>query len=135
MKEIRKKAVASMLLGTMCLYSMPVLANTKEETVYTKIDNNSNPYSTIVSTKISNDNKSELLEDITNLLNIKNTNGDEEFTRDEDKIIWKSNGKAVQYQGETEKETPVTCKIKYELNGMEISAKEIVEVTEELFFI
>ncbi len=126
MKEIRKKAVASMLLGTMCLYSMPVLANTKEETVYTKIDNNSNPYSTIVSTKISNDNKSELLEDITNLLNIKNTNGDEEFTRDEDKIIWKSNGKAVQYQGETEKETPVTCKIKYELDGMEISAKEIV---------
>ena len=28
MKEIKKKAVASMLLGTMCLYSMPVLANT-----------------------------------------------------------------------------------------------------------
>lgn len=126
MKEIKKKAVASMLLGTMCLYSMPVLANTKEETVYTKLDNNSKVYSSIVSTKLSNDNKSELLEDITDLLNIKNTNGDEEFTRDGDKIIWKSKGKNIQYQGETNKETPVTCKIKYELNGEEVTAEKIV---------
>lgn len=126
MKEIRKKAVASMLLGTMCLYSMPVLANTKEETVYTKLDNNSNVYSTIVSTKLSNDNKNELLEDITDLLNIKNTNGDEEFTKEGDKIIWKSNGKDIQYQGEVNKETPVTCKVKYELNGEEVTAEKIV---------
>ena len=126
MKEIKKKAVASMLLGTMCLYSMPVLANTKEETVYTKLDNNSKVYSSIVSTKLSNDNKNELLGDITDLLNIKNTNGDEEFTREGDKIIWKSAGRDIQYQGETNKETPVTCKVRYELNGEEVTAEEIV---------
>lgn len=126
MKEISKKAVASMLLGSMCLYSMPVLANTKEETVYTKLDNNSNAYSTIVSTKLSNDNKSELLEDITDLLNIKNTNGEEEFTKEGDKIVWKSNGKNIQYQGESKKEIPITCKIKYELDGKEVTAEEIV---------
>lgn len=126
MKEISKKAVASMLLGSMCLYSMPVLANTKEETVYTKLDNNSNAYSTIVSTKLSNDNKSELLEDITDLLNIKNTNGEEEFTKEGDKIVWKSNGKNIQYQGESKKEIPIACKIKYELDGKEVTAEEIV---------
>lgn len=126
MKDIRKKAVASMLLGSMCLYSMPVLANTKEETVYTKLDNNSNAYSTIVSTKLSNDNKNNLLEDITDLLNIENTNGDEEFTKQGDKIVWKSNGKNIQYQGESEKEIPVTCKVKYELNGESVTAEKIV---------
>lgn len=126
MKDIGKKAVASMLLGSMCLYSMPVLANTKEETVYTKLDNNSNAYSTIVSTKLSNDNKNDLLEDITDLLNIKNTNGDEEFTKQGDKIIWKSNGKNIQYQGESENNTPIICKIKYELNGEEKTAEDIV---------
>ena len=81
MKEIKKKAVASMLLGTMCLYSMPVLANTKEETVYTKLDNNSKVYSSIVSTKLSNDNKSELLEDITDLTQMEMKNLQEMETK------------------------------------------------------
>lgn len=126
MKEIRKKVIASMLLGSICMTGMPVLANTKEETVYTKLDNNSNVYSTIVSTKLSNDNKSELIEDLTDLMNIENTNGDEEFTQEGNKIIWKSQGKNIQYKGESKKQTPVTCKIKYELNGEEVEAKDIV---------
>lgn len=126
MKQIGKKVVASMLLGSMCMTGMPVLANTKEETVYTKIDNNSKIYSTIVSTKLSNDNKDEFIQDLTDLINIENTNGDEEFKQEGNKIIWKSQGKDIQYKGESKKQTPVTCKIKYQLNGEEIDAKDIV---------
>ena len=41
-------------------------------------------------------------------------------------LIWSANGNDIYYQGETQKELPVECKIKYELDGKEISANEIV---------
>ena len=88
-KKVREKVISSLLIGSMCLYTMPVLANTKEETVYSKLNNNGENYSTIVTTKISNDDNSELIKDISSLLNIKNTNGDETFTQNGDEIVWK----------------------------------------------
>ena len=51
-KKVREKVISSLLIGSMCLYTMPVLANTKEETVYSKLNNNGENYSTIVTTKI-----------------------------------------------------------------------------------
>jgi len=125
-KSLGKKIVSSVLLGTICTYTIaPVMANTKDETVYSKVKQNGEFYSTIVTDKISNDDNLSLLEDMTNLLNIENTNGDERFTRDGDKIIWDSNGNKIQYQGTTEKELPVKMNIKYELDEKEISADEI----------
>lgn len=125
-KRIGEKIVSCVLLGSMLTYSLPVFASTKEETVYSKLNNTGSQYSTTVSTKISNDNKDELLEDISSLLNIKNTNGDETFEQDGNKIVWKANGNDIQYQGETDKELPITTSIKYELNGEEKEAKDIV---------
>lgn len=125
-KRIGEKIVSCVLLGSMLTYSLPVFASTKEETVYSKLNNTGSQYSTTVSTKISNDNKDELLEDISSLLNIKNTNGDESFEQDGNKIVWKANGNDIQYQGETDKELPITTSIKYELNGEEKEAKDIV---------
>ena len=46
-----KKIVSALLIGTMCMTTMTVFANTKDETVYTKLNNNSESYSTIVSDK------------------------------------------------------------------------------------
>ena len=65
-KNLGMKIVSSMLLGTMCLYTVPVFAYTKDETVYSKMNSNGNNYSTIVSEKISNDDNSELIKDISN---------------------------------------------------------------------
>ena len=125
-RKLKLKIVSSMLIGTICLYSVPVLANTKEETVYSNMNENGDVYSTIVSEKISNDNKEEFLKDITDLINIENTNGDEIFTQYENSISWKANGNDIQYKGKTEKELPISSKIKYELNGKEVEAKDIV---------
>lgn len=125
-KKVREKVISSLLIGSMCLYTMPVLANTKEETVYSKLNNNGENYSTIVTTKISNDDNSELIKDISSLLNIKNTNGDETFTQNGDEIVWKANGNKIQYQGDSEKELPISSEIKYELDGKVIEAKDIV---------
>ena len=125
-KKLGTKIVSTALLGTMCLYTMPVFANTKEETVYSKLDNSGNSYSTIVSTKLKNDQNAELLNDISSLVNIKNTNGDETFSKNENKIVWQANGKSIQYQGETEKELPIKTSIKYELNGEEVEPSDII---------
>ena len=75
--------------------TMPVFANTKDETVYTKLNNNSESYSTIVSDKLSNDNNDEFLKDITDLLNLENTNGDEKFSQDGENITWEVQGKNI----------------------------------------
>lgn len=125
-KKLENKIIPVVLLGTMFAYTLPVYANTKEETVYTKQDNSGNSYSTIVSTKLTNDDGKELLNDISELMNIKNTNGDETFEQDGNKLVWKANGSNIQYQGNTEKELPIKTTIKYELDGEEVEAKDIV---------
>ena len=124
-----RKIVSALLIGTMCMTTMPVFANTKDETVYTKLNNNSESYSTIVSDKLSNDNNDEFLKDITDLLNLENTKGDEKFSQDGENITWEAQGKNIQYRGETNKNLPVTCHIKYELDGNEVEAKDIVGKT------
>ena len=125
-KNLGMKIVSSMLLGTMCLYTVPVFAYTKDETVYSKMNSNGNNYSTIVSEKISNDDNSELIKDISDLLEIENTNGDETFDQNGREITWKANGNKIQYQGKIDKEEPIKCDVKYELNGAEIDSKDIV---------
>lgn len=127
-KKVGMKIVSTMLLGTMCLYtSVPVFAgNSKEEVVYSKLKNDGSNYSTIVSEKITNNDNSELINDISDLLNIVNTSGDETYEQDGNKIVWKANGKDIQYQGNIDKDEPITCAVKYELNGEEVEAKDIV---------
>ena len=122
-----KKIISTLLIGTICIgTTLPTFANTKDETVYSKINNENQVYSTIVSDKISNDNNDELIKDITNLLNIENTGGDETFNQDGEKITWNANGSNIQYKGETNEKLPITCNVKYELDGEEVEAKDIV---------
>lgn len=120
------KLTSSLLLTTMLAYTTPILAFTKEETVYSKINTKGENYQTIVSTHLNNKNEEQILNDLTDLINIENTNGDEDFKLDGENIIWNANGSDIYYQGESKKELPVECNIKYELNGEEIDSSEIV---------
>lgn len=119
------KIISGVLACTMFLYTTPVLAYTKDETVYTKVDSKGEQYKTIVSTHLKNTENEEILNDISDLIDIENTNGDETFEKDGNSIIWKANSNDIYYQGESSKELPIECNIKYELNGEEIDAKEI----------
>ena len=123
MNKIIKSITSGMLLCTMLVYTTPVLAYTKEETVYSKIDSDGKNYKTLVTDHLSGEE--DLINDLTDLLNIENINGEEEFTKEGNKIIWRSNGEDIYYKGETDKELPVECSIKYELNGQEMSKDEI----------
>lgn len=120
-----KKISAGMLLITMSLYATPVFAYSKDETVYSKINSEGNSYKTIVSTHLRNTDNEDILKDITNLTNIKNTNGDEKFSQNGNDLIWEAQKHDIYYQGESDKELPITCSIKYELDGEEISAEDI----------
>lgn len=123
--KLISKIIASILLCTIFAYTTPVLAYTKDETVYTKINEKGEVYKTIVSTYIGNTDNETIINDITNLLNIENTNGDETYTQDGNKIVWRAEGKDIYYQGESQEKLPVECKITYELNGEEIDSKDI----------
>ena len=121
-----KKMISGLLLFTITSYmTIPVFAASKSETVYSNLDSNGKAYKTIVSTQLTNEDKSDEITDISNLLNIENTNGDETFKKEGNKIVWDSNGNNIYYKGESDKQLPVECKITYELNGEEISAEEL----------
>ena len=121
-----KKMISGLLLFTITSYmTIPVFAASKSETVYSNLDSNGKAYKTIVSTQLTNEDKLDEITDISNLLNIENTNGDETFKKEENQIVWDSNGNNIYYKGESDKQLPVECKITYELNGEEISAEEL----------
>ena len=121
-----KKMISGLLLFTIISYmTIPVFAASKSETVYSNLDSNGKAYKTIVSTQLTNEDKSDEITDISNLLNIENTNGDETFKKEGNQIVWDSNGNNIYYKGESDKQLPVECKITYELNGEEISAEEL----------
>lgn len=86
MKKLNKKIISATVLLTLLIYTMPILAFTNEETVYSKLDSNGKKYKTIVSTFLN-----------------------------EDEIV----------QNEVQKDLPVDCKVKYELDGKEISSEEL----------
>ena len=123
-KKIISKVTSGVLLGTMLVYQAPVLAFTKDETVYSKLDASGNAYNTIVSEHIINNEKEKIINDITDLLNLKN-NGEQEYTEDGNKLVWNADESDIYYQGESQKELPIECSIKYELDGKEVTSKEI----------
>ena len=127
MKKFGKKLISSTLLFSMFVYSVaPVMAYTKEESVYSKLDNNGTAYQTIVSSHLKNSEKSKLLDDISDLMNIENVSGNQDFEEKDGEIIWKADGEDIYYEGNTEKELPIECKITYKLDGKEISKDEII---------
>ena len=105
-KKIMPKIIASSLvlaLGT--INAVPVFAYSKDETVYSKVKSNGEGYQTTVTEHIKNTDDLETLNDISELLNITNTNGDEEFSRENNSITWKASGNDIYYKGNTEKRT------------------------------
>ena len=123
--KIISKVVSGTLLFSMVGYTLPVLGYTKDETVYSKLDASGKNYETIVSTHIKNTEDEEIIRDLSDLLNVKNTSGDETYTQNGTTFEWKANKNDIYYQGNTDKELPISCEVKYELDGEEISANDI----------
>ena len=98
----------------------------KEETVYVVADANGQPQQVIVENWLKNAEGSDQLTDETNLTDIENTKGDEDYTQNADgTITWNAGGSDIYYQGKTDKSLPVDVHVTYELDGKEVTPEEL----------
>ena len=97
---------------------------TKEESVYVKADPSGKVKKTTVTEWLKNTGKGEL-SDTSDLSDIKNIKGDEEYKESGDELSWEAVGDDIYYQGTTDKELPVGVNISYKLDGKDISAEDL----------
>lgn len=98
----------------------------KDETVSVKADATGKVTKKTVSVTLKNPGKSDLIEDRTNLTNIKNTEGDEEFTlQDDGTLYFENHNEDINYEGISDEDLPVDVKITYKLDGKTISPKNL----------
>lgn len=97
----------------------------KEETVYLITDATGEVTKTIVSDRLSNTDGKDKLTDKSNLSDIVNVKGDEDYSESNGTLTWNANGKDISYQGTTTEAAPVTQKVTYYLDGKEISPEEL----------
>lgn len=71
----------------------------KDENVYLISDATGSVYDTIVTDHLINKNQSATLEDQSNLTDIKNVKGSEEFSQNGEKLTWQADGADIYYQG------------------------------------
>lgn len=98
----------------------------KEETVYVVADATGQRKEVIVSEWLKNPEGKKVLEDVSDLTDIKNVKGDEAFSEGQGgALTWQADGKDIYYQGTTTKELPVDVNISYKLDGKEIKPQEL----------
>jgi len=98
----------------------------KNETVYVLADTDGGVQKIIVSDWLRNVSGAEELKDVSALTDIVNVKGDEVYTAGKDSSkVWNAKGKDIYYQGNTEKELPISLSLRYTLDGEPISAGEL----------
>ena len=113
-KSFIKKGIVYLLLISTIIYTTPVWALTKKESIYAKLNSDGSTKSIIASehlTNIEND-----IVDKSKLENITNVNGDEKYTKDGNKIVWENKGNDIYYQGDFKDKLPIEVSVKYYLN-------------------
>lgn len=121
MKKLNLAVLTVAMISPLCVF-----ANTKNETVYSKIDENGNVISTTVNEQIKNTKKLDTIEDYTELEDILNISSNDEITKLNKNISINALGKDVFYQGTSKKSLPIGINIKYYLDGKEESLDNIL---------
>lgn len=98
----------------------------KEETVYVNADASGNPQEITVSNWLKNAGSESNVEDQSDLTNIKNVKGDETFSENGDSLTWNTDGSDIYYQGQSNKDLPVSVKFTYLLDGQEMQPQDLV---------
>ena len=102
------------------------LEKDKTETVYIKSDAEGNTKEVTVETTLKHPSDGSDIRDQSNLKDIRNTKGDEEYSQGSDgSLIWENHGADISYKGTSDAEPPVKVKVTYYLNGEQISPKKL----------
>lgn len=123
--EEKEQDMLTQMLGNQVAASHSSEAG-KEETVYVMADASGAVNKIIVSDWIKNADGDGTLADVSDLQDIRNVKGYEEFTQAEGgNLIWQAEGADIYYQGTTDKELPVDVRITYTLEGEEIAPENL----------
>lgn len=102
----------------------------KDESVYVKADASGRPTEKTVEVVLKKIEGADPIEDRSNLREIKNTEGNEEYSEaGEGRYLWQNNGEDIHYKGKSDEELPVNVRITYYLEGQEVSAEQIAGKT------
>lgn len=97
----------------------------KTETVYAVLNDDGSVSNTIVSSWLHDEDGISNIKETLNLKNVKNIKTNEEPSKSGNTYTWNAKGNDVYYQGDATATLPVTLKIKYELDGKEVSSSNI----------
>ena len=97
----------------------------KTETVYSVLNSDGSISDTIVSSWLHDEDGINNIKETLNLTDVKNIKSNEKPSKDGNTYTWNANGNDVYYEGTATKQLPVSVKIRYELDGQEMSAKDI----------
>lgn len=107
-------------------YTPSSMAEDKTETVYIKATPNGAAQEITVEAQLRNPGDGAPIPDYTRLSDLKNKEGDEEFSRSADgSLVWENHGEDIHYKGISGDPLPVTVKITYYLNGEEIAPEAL----------
>lgn len=129
------KVVGSVLLSAVMAGSMmPVTVfaqsndenpTEKTETVYSVLNSDGSISDTIVSSWLHDEDGINNIKETLNLTDVKNIKSNEKPSKDGNTYTWNAKGNDVYYEGTATKQLPVSVKIRYELDGQEMSANDI----------
>lgn len=129
------KVVGSVLLSAVMVGSMmPVTIfaqsndenpTEKTETVYSVLNSDGSISDTIVSSWLHDEDGINNIKETLNLTDVKNIKSNEKPSKDGNTYTWNAKGNDVYYEGTGTKQLPVSVKLRYELDGQKMSAKDM----------
>lgn len=99
---------------------------TKDENVFLFLNPDGSIQSQVVSDWLHSDSGLRGVNDRTSLTDITNLKSDAAYTLNGDALTWDTDDHDVYYQGSSTQTPPVTASIRYELNGQEMTAAEML---------
>lgn len=97
----------------------------KTETVYSVLNSDGSISDTIVSSWLHDEDGINNIKETLNLTDVKNIKSNEKPSKDGNAYTWNAKGNDVYYEGTGTKQLPVSVKLRYELDGQEMSAKDM----------
>lgn len=97
----------------------------KTETVYSVLNSDGSISDTIVSSWLHDEDGINNIKETLNLTDVKNIKSNEKPSKNGNTYTWNAKGNDVYYEGTATKQLPVSVKLRYELDGQEMSAKDM----------
>lgn len=102
-----------------------VIPSKKEEMVSVQADAAGNPSKLTVDTKLSGISGNGAVEDLSNLKDISNAQGDEQFSEMDGKLYWQNLGNDISYTGTSSSSLPIDVKMTYFLDDTVIDPNDL----------